>query len=100
MSWGLSVVSKPDEIRANVNQYLAEAEEKGPSFSDQYQSVEVGHQIESAIRSANEMAATVLPSYAISTGMVRVRMSGHANSEHKPVSGWSNDYVVVEVTQL
>jgi len=64
-----------------------------PTLSDEVR-VEQRAQLDAAIEAARSLAKVV----GRPTDRVVVTMSGHANPDHAPRSGWANECITVSVT--
>lgn len=53
-----------------------------------------------AVNTARRAAIDIVRSGAVGFGNARVNLNGHANPDHKPVEGWTNDTITVTVTQI
>lgn len=96
MSWGISFECARGHERASLNNALAEARGKGPSFSAQYDPPEVMEQVSAAIAAVR----AITDSDSVGAGVTfRVRLSGRANPGHLPRDSWANDYITVTVEQ-
>ena len=86
MSWGtvqaVGPVAEIDTLlQAAADEYTAKMDELGFTLA-----AEVKDQI-----AAGVTAGVAIAKSGAAGEYVRVQMSGHANPEHKPVPGWSND---------
>lgn len=52
------------------------------------------------VDAARAAALYIARSAAVGDGAFNVSINGHANPEHKPRDGWSNDYVNVTINQV
>ena len=59
---------------------------------------EMEKQLDVAAGVAHDLAAS--GALGDKDGEYRVTLTGHANPEHKPVAGWSNDFINVVITQV
>lgn len=86
MSWGtISASAVAAELgtalAAAASEYIAAMETNGYPLSD-----EALQQVHETVKAAGVLAAT-----GACGPYVRAMLSGHANPEHKPLPGWAND---------
>ncbi len=67
------------------------------TFSPSYG--EADEQVKEQMNAAADAATKIISSGAVGTGEFDVNVSGHANPDHEPAEGWSNDCVTVSVSQ-
>lgn len=90
MSWSASTngyVPK-DEVRAKVVQYMND-------HAEYFREPEVKGQVATAL---NVVEAIVESGAIGSPANLSVNISGHANPDHQPREGWSNDTITVAVS--
>lgn len=94
MSYSFSVTTQPgDDVQEAV-------EQAADHYRQQYQPEE--HAGESIATAAGAVLA-VLQSGALGDPDeygFNVNVNGHANPEHKPAEGWSNDHLTISISQL
>ena len=69
-------------------------------FPNQYP--QNGHGVEEskkAMAMAQDTARIILESGTLGTGAFNVQLSGHANPNNEPSSGWANDGVTISIQQ-
>ena len=72
--------------------------EGGVDFSGNPEMPEVATQFDQAVKSVNYLIQSgVLGS---PNGKYNIFLSGHANENHQPKEGWSNDSVTISITQI
>lgn len=81
-----------------VDVFHDSAEADLEALQPQGQDSSLPHVVE-AVRAAKMAAVAILRSGAVGWGPARVSLSGHANPDHRPVAGWSNDTIGVSVWQ-
>jgi hypothetical protein len=84
MSWGATYTINPDG-KSEIENFSV----KGPDAVEAFE------------------AASNLADYLVEKGVVgditktfKVSLSGHANPDHEPKSGWANDFVQITITQV
>jgi hypothetical protein len=91
MSWSFSVSTGPaGEFEGAV--YAAYEDAKAHS-TGMYETVEVQHQVEAAMKAA----VAIVQSGTVGNGLVAANLNGHANPGHTPRPGYSHDGVNVNV---
>lgn len=82
MSWSASGTAENGEVEISVNGELS------PESFEQFEI-------------AGKAAEQVIASGALGNpaGKYYVTVSGHANANHKPTSGWSNDSLTISISQ-
>lgn len=88
MSWSASTI-----VQRGENAYDA-FENVGPTGQE-------GEHVDEAFEAALEAAHDLLASgsFGSESREYTVSLSGHANPDHAPVSGWANDCVTVSIQQ-
>lgn len=94
MSWSLSVPSGP--VAEFDKAAVAAASSYVAAFPAGALAAETREQIEEAVKAATWLVS----SGALGSDHVHATLTGHANPEHKPVPGWSNDSVTISVSYL
>lgn len=90
MSYSLSIPTaiEKDQLEDQVNVAL---EEYCAAYPGQ-DTPQMRDHIEAAIEAATQLAEVV------GEGPITVTISGHANQGHRPIAGWSNDFVQLTVS--
>lgn len=95
MSWSAHVSDLPpadveDKLTDEIDRYFAQYEpESHASLTES----------KAAAAAAIRAAVDILDAGVVGTRNVNVSISGHANPNHEPAEGWSNDGITVTITQ-
>lgn len=87
MSWSVSGTIGPDKVANYRNEVLQQ--ENGEKESKK------------ALDSAKKIVEDIVSSGIVGDpkGEYTVQMNGHSNDKNRAKSGWSNDYINIQVTQ-
>jgi hypothetical protein len=89
MSWSISF----KDVKTAEDMATEKAEHKALGFP-------VLKQVEEQLDAARVVALTLMESGTVGKDKTfRVALSGHANPDHEPASGWANDCITVNVYQ-
>lgn len=96
MSWNIYSIPVPADGRsvAESAKALLSAAERGQGGYADLENPAVVAQIEAAGAAVEGLIA----SGAVGKGPFTANLSGHANPEHKPLTGWANDTITVSLT--
>lgn len=88
MSWSAYTAALPDQVKDRVAALTVPGvTEDFPARDDQ-------------VTAAKAAAVALIDSGAVGTGEAfTISLSGHANTDHKPQAGYSNDFVSVSIGQ-